>query len=195
MSDLRKLLGFVKPYRGLALFALVMLLGMVALDLAIPRLVERIIDEGVKRKDMAVVLGTSALMLAISALSALVAVLNSNSSVRVGESVARDIREAVFVKILGFPYGNLDRFSTGKLMVRLTSDASAVQRLTQVSLRIGTRAPLSMLGSIALMFVTSPVLASLMIPILALAAAVIAFFRRTSRERASSSPSCGPTAR
>ena len=176
MSDLRKLLGFVKPYRGLALFALVMLLGMVALDLAIPRLVERIIDEGVKRKDMAVVLGTSALMLAISALSALVAVLNSNSSVRVGESVARDIREAVFVKILGFPYGNLDRFSTGKLMVRLTSDASAVQRLTQVSLRIGTRAPLSMLGSIALMFVTSPVLASLMIPILALAAAVIAFF-------------------
>ena len=176
MSDLRKLLGFVKPYRGLALFALVMLLGMVALDLAIPRLVERIIDEGIKRKDMAVVLGTSALMLAISALSALVAVLNSNSSVRVGESVARDIREAVFVKILGFPYGNLDRFSTGKLMVRLTSDASAVQRLTQVSLRIGTRAPLSMLGSIALMFVTSPVLASLMIPILALAAAVIAFF-------------------
>jgi ATP-binding cassette, subfamily B, multidrug efflux pump len=176
MSDIRKLLRFVVPYRKLAFFSLVMLLAMVALDLAIPRLVERIIDEGVKRKDMAVVLSTSALMITISVLSAVVAVLNSNSSVRVGESVARDLREAIFVKIQGFSYGNLDRFSTGKLMVRLTSDASAVQRLTQVSLRIGTRAPLSMLGSIAFMFVTSPTLAALMIPLLVVAAAVIVFF-------------------
>jgi ATP-binding cassette, subfamily B, multidrug efflux pump len=176
MSDLRRLLRFVRPYRGLALFALAMLLAMVALDLAIPRLVERIIDQGVKRGDMAVVLGTSALMLAISVLSAVVAVLNSNSSVRVGESVARDLREAVFVRIQGFSHGDMDRFSTGKLMVRLASDTGAVQRLAQVSLRIGTRAPLSMVGSIVLMFITSPTLAFVMIPLLAIAAAVIVFF-------------------
>ena len=171
MRDIRKLLRFVKPYRGLALFAFLMLLAMVALDLAIPRLVETIIDQGIKPKDMGVVLGTSALMLAVSVLDTIVAVLNSNSSVRVGESVARDLREAIFVKIQAFSYGDLDRFSTGKLMVRLTSDASAVQRLTQVSLRIGTRAPLSMIGSIVLMFITSPSLALLKIPLLAVTAA------------------------
>ena len=75
-----------------------------------------------------------------------------------GESVARDLREAIFIKVRGFSYGNLDRFSTGKLMVRLTSDASTVQRLSQVTLRIGTRAPLSIIDSIALMFVASPLL-------------------------------------
>jgi ATP-binding cassette, subfamily B, multidrug efflux pump len=176
MNDIRKLFHFVKPYRRLALFSLAMLVAMVVLDLSIPRLVERVIDIGIKRKDMAVVLRTSALMLGISLLSMVVAVLNSNSSIRVGESVARDLREAIFVKIQGFSYGNLDRFSTGKLMVRLTSDASAIQRITQVSLRIGTRAPLSMIGSIILMFITSPALAWTMVPLLLLTGALIAFF-------------------
>ena len=176
MNDVKKLFHFVKPYSKKALFALAMLVAMVALDLAVPRLVARIIDKGIKQKDMAVVLSTSAMMLCMSALSALVAVLNSNSSIRVAESVARDLREAIFVKIQSFSYGNLDRFSTGKLMVRLTSDASAVQRLVQVSLRIGTRAPLSMIGSIVLMFVTSPTLALTMVPLLLVSAAVIIVF-------------------
>jgi len=173
---MKRILRFVKPYWKLALFSLVMLVVMVILDLSIPRLVEKIIDEGVKQKNLSIVLQTSALMLGISLLSMVVAVLNSTASVRVGESVARDLREAVFVKIQGFSYGNLDRFSTGKLMVRLTSDAGAVQRLTQVSLRIGTRAPLSMIGSIILMFLTSPTLAASMIPLLLVTAAVIVFF-------------------
>jgi ATP-binding cassette subfamily B protein len=176
VSDIRKLLRFVRPYRKLAAFSLAMLLAMVFLDLAIPRLVERVIDNGIRQKNMSVVLTTSALMLGISLLSTIVAVLNSTTSVRVGESVARDLREAIFVKIQAFSWGNLDRFSTGKLMVRLTSDASAVQRLTQVSLRIGTRAPLTMIGSIVLMFVTSPLLATTMVPILVIAFALIVFF-------------------
>lgn len=176
MNEIRKLFHFVKPYWRKALFAFLMLVAMVVLDLAIPRLVARVIDQGIRRKDMTVVLTTSALMLLISALNALVAVLNSNSSIRVGEGVARDLREALFVKIQSFSYGNLDRYSTGKLMVRLTSDASAVQRLVQVTLRIGSRAPLSMIGSIVLMFVTSPTLAWTMIPILLVSGVVIVFF-------------------
>jgi len=173
MNDIRKLIGYLKPYRRLAFFSLAMLVAMVVLDLSIPRLVQHVIDQGVKRGDMAVVLKTSAVMLAISLLSVTVAVLNSNSSIRVGESVARDLRDALFSKILGFSSADMDRFSTGNLMVRLSSDTSALQRLTQVTLRIGTRAPLSMLGSIALMFVTSPSLAWSMVPILLLAGAII----------------------
>jgi ATP-binding cassette subfamily B protein len=61
-------------------------------------------------------------------------------------------------------------------MVRLASDTGAVQRLVQVSLRIGTRAPLSMIGSVAFMFLTSPELALAMTPVLLVSAAVIVFF-------------------
>jgi ATP-binding cassette subfamily B protein len=109
-------------------------------------------------------------------INTVVAVINNIFSVRTGESVARDLREAIFIKVQQFSYGDLDRFSTGRLMVRLTSDTSAVQRLVQVSLRIGSRAPLMMIGSIILMFFTSASLASAMIPVLLVASAVIVFF-------------------
>jgi len=175
-GNIKKLLRYVKPYRGIALFSFIMLLFMVLLDLAVPRLIQRIIDTGVKAGNMDAVLRTALLMLAVSLLDAAAAVLNSLSSVRVGESVARDIRADLFAHIENFSYGNYDDFTTGSLMVRLTSDASAVQRLVQVSLRIGTRAPLTMLGSIILMFVTSRRLGLYMLPLLFAAGIAIVLF-------------------
>jgi ATP-binding cassette subfamily B multidrug efflux pump len=176
MNLLKKILHFVKPYWKYSLLALVLLTSLVFMDLAIPRLIQRIIDQGIKQNNLNIVVQTSLLMLGISVLSTVIAIGNNIFSVRVGESVARDIREALFIKIQDFSYGNLDHFTTGKLMVRLTSDASAVQRLVQVSLRIGTRAPLLMVGSLILMFSTSKQLALTMLPLLLITSAVIVFF-------------------
>jgi len=176
MNDIRKIFRFIKPYWKLAVLSLVLLVLLVFMDLSIPRLIETIIDQGIKQKNLTVVLQTSAIMLAISLVSTVFAILNSVFSIRVGESVARDIREAIFVKVQNFSYGNLDHFSTGKLMVRLTSDTSALQRITQVSLRIGTRGPLLMIGSIVLMFITSQKLALTMLPLLIVSGVLIVFF-------------------
>ncbi len=176
MSPLRKLIRFIKPYRTKSSLALLLLATLVVLDLSIPRLIQTLIDRGIMGHDRALVLHTSLLMLAVSAVSILVAVGNNNLSVYVGESVARDLREAVFLKIQTFSYGNLDRQNTGQLMVRLTSDTGAVQRLLQISLRIGTRAPLLMLGSLMLMIATSPALALRLLPLLLITSAAIVFF-------------------
>jgi ATP-binding cassette subfamily B protein len=176
MDNVRKLLPFVRPYWRKAVLALLLLTSLVFMDLSIPRLIQRIIDQGVLKNDQTVVLQTAILMLCISAVSTLFAIGNNNLSVRVGESVARDLREAQFLRIQSFSFGNLDRQRTGQLMVRLTSDTSAVQRLVQVSLRIGTRAPLLMLGSYILMITTSPQLALRLTPVLLTTMAAIAFF-------------------
>ena len=176
MTNVRKLWPFVRPYWRPAVMALVLLTSLVFLDLSIPRLIQRIIDQGVRQNNQTVVLQTAALMLCISVLSAVIAIGNNNLSVRVGESVARDLREAIFLKIQSFSFGNLDRQRTGQLMVRLTSDSSNVQRLVQVSLRIGTRAPLLMIGSFILMVTTSSRLALFLTPILLVTMVVIVFF-------------------
>jgi ATP-binding cassette subfamily B multidrug efflux pump len=176
MNHIRKMLPFVKPYWKLASLALIFLTSLVFMDLAIPRLIQRIIDQGIKQHSLPVVIQTSLIMLAISALSTIIAIGNNIFSVRVGESVARDLREAIFIKIQNLSYGNLDHFTTGKLMVRLTSDASAVQRLVQISLRIGTRAPLLIIGSIILMFNTDRSLALSLLPLLLITSAVIVLF-------------------
>ena len=79
--------------------ALILLTSLVFMDLSIPRLIERIIDQGILQQNLYIVIQTSLIMLGISLLSTLIAIGNNNLSVRVGESVARDIREALFVKL------------------------------------------------------------------------------------------------
>ncbi|MCX8061969.1 MAG: ABC transporter ATP-binding protein/permease [Anaerolineales bacterium] len=176
MRHLAKLLPFLRPYWKKSLLSLVLLVVVVILDLTIPRLVQRIIDQGILANNLAEVYHTFLLMLAISALDTLFAIGNNNTSVQVGESLARDLREALFVKMQSFSFGNLDRLQTGQWMVRLASDTGVVQRLVQITLRIGTRAPLIMLGSILLMYRTSPSLAMMVSPFLLVAFVLIVFF-------------------
>jgi len=176
MKHIRKLLHFVKPYWKWSIISLTLLTMVVLMDLAIPRLIQRIIDQGINQKDMQVVISTTIMMLSISAFQVLFALGNNFFSIQVGESVARDIREALFLKIQSFSFGNLDHINTGQLMVRLSSDTNAFQRMVQVSLRIGTRAPLLMIGSLILMFVTDSRLALMVMPVLLVTFVVIIFF-------------------
>ena len=176
MNDIRKLFSFIKPYWKGAVLSLILLSSLVIFDLSIPRLIQRIIDQGINQQDQAVVLSTAALMIAISVMSTLIAIGNNIYSIRVGEGVARDLREAIFLKIQTFSFGNLDRQRTGQLIVRLTSDVNMFKNLTQISLRIGTRAPLMMVGSLILMINTSPSLALSILPLLVVTSALIVFF-------------------
>ncbi len=176
MTHIKKLLHFVKPYWRRSLVSLVFLLLVIVIDLTIPRLIQRIIDQGINGGDMQVVITTTIIMLVISVLQTLFALANNLYSIQVGESVARDLREALFLKIQSFTFGNLDHLNTGQLMVRLSSDTTAFQRMVQVSLRIGTRAPLLMLGSLILMFVTDSRLALMILPVLLVTSVIIVFF-------------------
>ncbi len=176
MNHIQKLLHFVKPYWRRSLVSLAFLIAVVLMDLAIPRLIQRIIDQGINGMNMQVVISTTIIMLVISALQTLFAIANNLFSIQVGESVARDLREALFLKIQSFSFGNLDHLNTGQLMVRLSSDTTAFQRMVQVSLRIGTRAPLLMIGSLILMFLTDSRLALMILPVLLITSMVIVFF-------------------
>jgi len=176
MQSLGRLFGYLRPYRRQAILSLIALTTWVFLDLAIPRLIQRIIDQGILRNDQAVVLETAAVMLGISLLSAVIAVGNNILSVQAGEGVARDLREALFVRIQSYSYANLDQQRTGQLLVRLTSDINALKHLSQITLRIGTRAPLMMIGSLILMISTSPNLALTLLPLLAVTSGLIVFF-------------------
>jgi ATP-binding cassette, subfamily B, multidrug efflux pump len=176
MKHIKKLLPFLKPYWVLAVISLVLLTAVLVIDLSIPRLIQQIIDQGVNQHNMNVVLTTSAIMIGLSLLQFMLAVGNNVYSIQVGEGIARDLREALFVKIQSFSFGNIDHFTTGRLMVRLSSDTGAVQRVFQVSLRVGTRAPLLMIGSLILMFNTNRNLALTMLPLLLVTSVIIVFF-------------------
>ena len=176
MHNLYRLSSFFKPYRVKGVGSLFLQTAVVIMDLSIPRLIQHIIDQGIHQHNQQVVIHTGLLMLGITVVSVLFAVWAHLLSVNVCESIARDLREALFLKIQSFSFGNIDRLKTGQLMVRLSSDTAAVQRVVLVSLRIGSRSFILMAGSFILMFKTSSSLALTILPLLLLTSILIAFF-------------------
>ncbi len=163
MKSLLRTFRFVKPYAGIAILSLVLLSGVVIADLAIPFLTMRVIDEGILEQNMEAIVTNALLMLGAAVLSALFAVGNTLLSVRVAQGVGADLRSALVRKVQTFSFGNLDRIQTGQLLVRTTSDVNMVQMIVQMSLRVLTRAPLWMIGSMVMLALTSSQLALLLV--------------------------------
>ena len=134
MKALRRILGFVKPYQRQAILALAILLAMVVSDLLIPRLTQTIIDEGIGKQNMRVIVVTALLMMGAAVLSTLFAIANTLLSVRVSMNVAADLRSAIVRKVQTFSFGNLDRIQTGQLLVRSTSDINMVMMVVMMGL-------------------------------------------------------------
>ncbi len=173
---LKALWETIQPYKTISILTLLLIVAQIGADLMIPRLIQKIIDQGVRQANLPIVLQTATLMVGLSILSAALAVASSLTSVRVSEGVGRDLRKQFFMRIQSFSHGNLDNYSTGQLMVRISSDVSAMQRLVHMSLRMGAKGPLMMVGSVVMMFITAPELAIWVVPVMLLAMAVVVYF-------------------
>jgi ATP-binding cassette subfamily B protein len=172
---------FVRPYLRSVVLALILLIGVVAADLLIPRLTQRVIDQGIAQRDMGAIARTSLLMLGAAVLSALFAVANTLLAVRVGLNTGADLRSAIARQVQTFSFGNLDDFQTGQLIVRSTSDVHMVEMVVQMGMRIMARAPLWALGSITMLVLTSPRLALIMVGLLPVIGAFMWFFLTRAR--------------
>jgi ATP-binding cassette subfamily B protein len=181
MSDLRRVLGFLAPYKKEAIISTIFIGLVVVMDLSIPRLIQTVIDDGVAQQDMNLIFWTSLLMIGVSLISAALSIANTYFSVRASRGFEADLREAIFKKIQTFSFGNLDDFTTGQLLTRLTSDLNQVQMIVHIGLRMLIRAPLMFLGSFGIMFSTNPSLATVVLALLPLTIVLVYFFIRLVR--------------
>ena len=176
MSDLGKISKYAKPYKREIVLSIVLLGLVVVAELSIPRLIQVIIDDGVAKNDMNVILSTSLLMIGASILSAIFMVGNTIYAVRAARNIEADIRESLFKKIQTFSFGNLDDFNTGQLLTRLTSDLAQVQMFFVMMLRMFTRAPLAFIGSISIMILTNFELSKIMFVLIPLTLIMVTLF-------------------
>ncbi len=181
MKSLLRLYAFLRPYRIQAVSALLLLFGMVAADLLIPHLTQRIIDQGIVPRNLHVVIVTALVMVGAAILSAAFAVANNYLSVAAAMGFGADLRRALIRKVQTFSFGNLDALQTGNLIVRSTSDVSTVVMIVMLSLRILTRAPIWAAGAIVLLILTSPRLALIMAAFVPVIVLMVWFFARKAR--------------
>lgn len=159
MNAALKLTRFLKPYRKWALIAPFLMMIEVAMDLLQPRMVERIVDEGIARLDLNLVLHTGLLMFGLAVIGAFGGMTNGIFTEFAVQPFGADMREALFRKVQSLSFGNLDELETGQLITRLTNDVTQVMEALWMLLRILVRAPLLLIGSLIMSIVTSPQLA------------------------------------
>jgi len=172
MKSVWKLGKFLKPYWHWAILAPLLMILEVAMDLMQPKMIQRIVDEGIIPLDMNVVINTGLWMVGFALIGVIGGVGCTVFSVLASQGFGADLRYALFRKVQSLSFSNLDRLETGQLITRLTNDVTQVQEMLSMMLRMMVRAPMTVIGSIILAALTSPRLAILLLVL----APVVLFF-------------------
>ncbi len=174
MNAAIKLARYIKPYWRWAALAPVLMVLEVAMDLLQPRMVQRIVDQGIANLDLTLVIHTGLLMCGLAVIGAFGGMSNGIFTEMVVQGFGADLRELLFKKVQTFSFGNLDELETGQLITRLTNDVTQVQEALMMILRLLVRAPLLLVGSLVMAIITSPQLAFL--PLVLMPVELIAVF-------------------
>lgn len=141
-----KILKYLKPHWKFTVLAPLLMLLEVVCDLTQPTLMARIVDEGVIKGDLTLVLRTGLTMVGIASIGLLGGLGCTATSSVASMNFGCDVRSEVFRKIQKFSFSNLDKFKTSSLITRLTNDIVQVQQIVLMSLRMLVRAPLLCIG-------------------------------------------------
>jgi len=176
MKAALKLAKYLKPYWYWATLAPLLMLVEVVMDLMQPRLIQRIVDDGIANLDMTLVVNTGLLMVGLAFIGVVGGLSCATTSVLASQGFGTDLRGDLFRKIQALSFGNLDELETGQIITRLTNDVTQVQDIVSMMLRIMVRAPLMMVGSLVMAILTSTRLALMflgLIPLVVLALTLV----------------------
>ncbi|NEU31814.1 ABC transporter ATP-binding protein [bacterium LRH843] len=157
------ILSFLKRYRLPIWIALSLMLVELLVELFLPFLLAKIIDEGIMLGDLSVILRWGSVMVVMSLLSFLAGVLNAFYAAHVSQSTGLDLRNSLFNKIQSFSFANLQQFQASSLITRMTNDVTQVQSTIYMSLGIMMRAPLRVIGGTVMAFVVHAKLALILL--------------------------------
>lgn len=167
---------YVKPYLPAFIIGPLMMIVEVIGEVVLPKLMANIINVGVTNGSAGYITGTGALMVLVALLMMAGGVGGAYFGAKAAVSFAADLRKDAFDKVQTFSFANLDQFSTGSLVTRLTNDITQVQNLINMALRMMLRAPGMLIGALIMAFVMNAELAVIVlivIPILVGAIAVL----------------------
>ena len=178
MSILKTLLAQVKQYKKDAILTPIFMLLEVAMELLIPLLMASIIDNGVNAGDMGHIYKIGGLMILTALVGLFAGLMGGKYGASASTGFARNLRKAMFENIQTFSFENIDKFSTAGLVTRLTTDVTNLQNSFQMILRMGMRAPASLIVAMIMSFYISPQLSSIYLIAVVVLAVIIAVLVR-----------------
>ena len=182
MNMLKTLGAYVKEFKKDSIITPICMAVEVVMEMIIPLLMARIVDQGITAGNMAVIYQTGGWMVLCAAISLSAGFGGGYFGARASTGFARNLREAMYNNIQTFSFANIDKFSTAGLVTRLTTDVTNVQNAYQMLLRIAIRAPFSLITAMVLSFVISPRIATIFLGVvIALGVIIFAIAARTMK--------------
>lgn len=158
---IRLLLKEVKEYKKASIATPLFMILEVAMEMCVPFLMASIIDEGVNKGNMTHIYQVGGIMIIAALIGLIAGLAGGRLGAKASTGFAKNLREKMFNHIQTFSFANIDKFSTAGLVTRLTTDVTNVQMAYQMSLRMFTRAPASLICAMAMAFYINRRIASI----------------------------------
>ena len=152
---MRLIFHYMKAYKRYLLLNLLGVCSFALVELGIPTLIARMINNGIMTGDRGYICSMGAVLLAVAAAGALGSILLGWCGAKISTAVTRDIRNDVFRRVQSFSPSEMNQFGVSSLIVRTGNDAFQVQMFVNVLLRTAMVTPLMILFSFSLTFTTS----------------------------------------
>ena len=156
METIRKLLSHLREYRRAAILAPVCTLCCVVLEVLVPFIMGLLIDRGISQGDLQQVMQWGAIMIVCAIVALIMGYLSGVYGSEASVGLAANLRDDLFEKVQTYSFKNIDKFSTAGLVTRMTTDVTNVQNAFQMALIIATRAPITLVVSMAMCIFLSP---------------------------------------
>lgn len=144
----KKLIQQVRQFRTAAFLTPIFTALEVVMGVLIPYVTSWIIDRGIMAGDLKQVYLYGGLMLVMAFFSMLFGILAGRFSAYASSGFASNLRSAMFRNIQTFSFSNIDKYSSGGLITRMTTDVQSLQQAFQMLMRISVRAPLNLVFSV-----------------------------------------------
>lgn len=150
------MLKYLKKYWFFCLLAPLFMVGEIAMDLIQPDMMATIVDEGVLKSNLDVVLNEGIRMILLVFFGGLCGILCGVFANLASQQFGNDLRKDLFAKIMNLSFEQTDRFSTGSLTTRLVNDITQIQQMVTLSVRGVVRSSIMFLGGIFMLYLQSP---------------------------------------
>ena len=183
MKQWKRYKSYILPYKSAFILGPLMMVTEVLGEILLPKFMSMIINHGVAQKDGGYILKMGLVMAITSFLMAAGGILGAYFAAKASISFTSDLRRDLFARVQQFSFKNIDTFSTGSLVTRLTNDIQQVQNLIMMGLRMMLRAPGMFLGALVMAFWMNAELAAVILVVIPLLTAAIVRILRTAYPR------------
>lgn len=181
--ELKRYKKYITPYLSAFVIGPLMMLTEVAGEVMLPKFMSMIINNGVASRNVAYIGKMGALMVLTVLFMAVGGILGAYFSAKASISFTSDMRNDLFRKVQQFSFENIDDYSTGSLVTRLTNDVQQVQNVLMMGLRMALRAPGMFLGALIMAFMMNRQLAVIILIVIPLLLAAILLILKTAFPR------------